>query len=120
MRCDQKDIDFIRGDTFDFDFVIIDENEKVQVDGSIYTEIELVFNPHNKYCYLRKLKSKNEVSWISGDGGYFHCSLSQDDTFTLKEGDNEVQVSLYVNGTRKATYVDHIEVGKSLSEEVIG
>lgn len=105
----------IRGDTKDFNFKIKQGDE--YIDGSEYSEIELQINPQNTIHSIKKLKSKNDISW---DVDHFTCFLSQEDTFKLREGTAEVQVRLYIGGDCKATMVSRIDIGKVLSKEVLG
>lgn len=105
----------IRGDTRNFNFKVKKGDE--YVDGSIYTEVEVQFNPQGNYFALKKLKTKNEVSW---ETDHFNFFLTQEDTFKLNEGLNRMQVRLYIGPDCKGTLIKDIEVGKVLSNEVLG
>lgn len=104
----------IRGDTKHFNFKIKKGDD--YVDGSMFTEVEVQFNPQPNYFAIKKLLSKNEVEW---DTDHFSCFLTQEDTFKLNDGMVQVQVRCYVNGNCKATLIKSIEVGKVLSNEVL-
>lgn len=104
----------IRGETKNFSFKIKKDEE--YIDGSEYSEVEVQFNPQGFSSSVKKLKSKNEVSWIDD---HFVCPLSQEDTFTLNSGLVEIQVRLFNNNECKATIVRKIIVGKVLSEDVL-
>lgn len=104
----------IRGDTKNFNFKVKRGTE--YVDGSIYTEVEVQFNKQNNYYAIKKLLSNGEVSW---ETDHFTCPLSQEDTFKLMEGDNDVQVRLYINEDCKGTIIKRINVGEVLSNDVL-
>lgn len=104
----------IRGDTRYFNFKIKKGEE--YIDGSNYTEVEVQFNPQGKLFSLKKLKSKGEVWW---EDNHFGCFLSQEDTFSLRDGVYEVQVRLFVNSTCKGTFIKQMDIGRVLSKEVL-
>lgn len=104
----------IRGDTNVFNFKIKQGDD--YIDGSIYTEVEVQFNPQANAFAIKKLLSKDEVEW---DTDHFSCYLSQEDTFKLNDGMVQVQVRLLVNNICKATLIKRMDVGKVLSNEVL-
>lgn len=106
----------IRGDTVDHIIRVKNKRTGEYIDCSVYSEIEVQYNPQSKYKNIKKLLSKGEVLW---ENEKLVVHLSQEDTFSLPEGKNEIQIRLFLNNNCKGTIVSHFLVGKVLSDEIL-
>lgn len=106
----------IRGNTWDLSLKI--KEGQTYIDGSQYSEVEVQFNPQSIYSSVKKLKSKGEVVWNT-TSSCFVVSLSQQDTFSLNEGNCDLQVRLYNSGVCTATLIKQVNIGRVLSSEVL-
>lgn len=93
-----------------------------------YEEIELTINEQSSFRCVKKLLSEGEIVWgtmnyIENDeektftGYYVH--LSQEETFKLGKGANEVQIRILDNNEVGSSAVSTIDLGRVLSNEVL-
>lgn len=108
--------DFIRGDTKTLIFKI--KKDGTEIDDTDLDDIEFQINKSFTNNVIKKLMSAGQVSYDS-DEHYFSVYLTQEDTFTCKEGINKFQIRLVYGGEVKATLKGDIFVGDVLSEGVL-
>lgn len=96
----------------------------------VYQEIEVQINPQGNYRGIKKLFSRNEIVWMTdmeyedAEGevqtytGYV-CSLTQDDTFTISDGETEMQIRVLYQGEVGSTPFIPLQIGKALSKKVL-
>ncbi len=93
-----------------------------------YQEIELQINPQNGSTGVKKLLSKNEIQWGSltyEEGGMektftgYYVSLSQEDTFSLSNGTNRVQLRVMADDEVGSSQVSTVKLGQVLSNKVL-
>ena len=94
-----------------------------------YQEIELQINRQGAFpCSIKKLLSDGTILWgtllYDNDGetasftGYY-CTLSQEETFSLNEGEVEVQLRILEDDEVGSSAIDSFELGRTLSTEVL-
>ena len=101
-----------------------------------YEEIELTINEQSSFRSVKKLLSKGEIEWgtltyIEDElqngvitpvqktfTGYF-AHLSQEETFLLQQGGNEVQLRILDNNEVGSSAISTIMLGQTLSSEVL-
>ena len=116
-----------RGDT---SFLMLDytiNGDPLVVDT--YQEIELTINKEASFRCVKKLLSKGEIEWgtlnyVDDEGhpqtftGYY-SHLSQEETFKLQQGKNEVQLRILAGDEVGSSAVSSITLGEVLSSEVL-
>lgn len=119
--------DFNRGDT---SYLLLDYtlNAEPLVENA-YDEMEFQINHQSGLRSIKKLLSKNEITWgsfvwedkqhIPHSFTGYAVHLSQEDTFKLKEGTNEVQLRILLDGEVSSSKWTPLDVGKVLSNEVL-
>lgn len=94
-----------------------------------YEEIELTINEDSSFRCVKKLLSKGEIEWgvlnyLDNEGhsqtftGYY-AHLSQEETFKLARGQNEVQLRILDNDEVGSSAVSSMTLGRVLSSEVL-
>ena len=94
-----------------------------------YEEIELTINKATSFRCVKKLLSKGEIEWgtlnyVDSEGhpqtftGYY-AHLSQEETFKLQQGENEVQLRILDGDEVGSSAVSSITLGEVLSSEVL-
>ena len=94
-----------------------------------YTEMELTINEQSSVKCVKKLLSAGDIEWgtlsyTDSEGhpqtftGYY-AHLSQEETFTLQQGSNEVQLRILANDEVGSSAVSSMTLGKVLSSEVL-
>ena len=94
-----------------------------------YEEIELTINKEASFRCVKKLLSKGEIEWgtlnyVDSEGhsqtftGYY-AHLSQEETFKLQQGKNEVQLRILASDEVGSSAVSSITLGEVLSSEVL-
>ncbi len=93
-----------------------------------YREIELQINKDTAYRRIKKLLSKGEIVWgtlpYEEDGtqmtftGYY-AALSQEETFKMSAGKNEVQVRVLVDNEVGSSAISSVNIGQTLSKKVL-
>ena len=94
-----------------------------------YQEIELTINEESSFRCVKKLLSKGEIEWgtlnyVDDEGhsqtftGYY-AHLSQEETFKLQQGANEVQLRILASDEVGSSAVSSMTLGKVLSSEVL-
>lgn len=122
---------FNRGDT---SYLLLDctLNGEPIGDGQC-EEIEVQINPQDNFRGVKKLLSKGEVVymtdmeyetkegdvWVTKTFTGYVCSLSQKDTFTISKGKSNFQIRALYNGEVGSTKLIPLEIGDSLSTEVL-
>lgn len=92
-----------------------------------YEEIELTINEESSFRCVKKMLSKGEIEWGTltyEDNGTqtftgYYAHLSQEETFKLSRGVNEVQVRILSNDEVGSSAVSSMELGRVLSSEVL-
>lgn len=109
-----------RGDTnlLSFKLYKLNTTPKEYVDCSNFDEIEVQLNVQANFNSVKKLKSKGEVEWNTTNQNLV-CSLTQEDTFALPEGESEMQVRLFLNNVCKGSTIIKLDINKCLSSEVL-
>lgn len=111
----------IRGNAQDFKFKL--KNGESYISADDYDDIELQFNPQSINASVKKLMSKEEITYDS-ENHSFSAYLSQEETFRLNEGMAKVQIRLLKDNDGKkyvkGTVVSHINIGEVLSNEILG
>lgn len=87
------------------------------IDCSQFSEIEVQINDQHKENSVKKLMSKNEVKWENDKLVVF---FDQKDTFKLSNGSAKVQIRVFRDGMAFSTMIKMIDIGKSLSSDIIG
>ena len=93
-----------------------------------YDEMELQLNPQSSFNSVKKLLSKNEITWSTvyyeEDGetktftGYV-VELSQQDTFKLRDGKTSAQLRIMFDGNVGSSEISIFDIGNTLSTEVL-
>ena len=93
-----------------------------------YDEMELQLNPQSSFNSVKKLLSKNEITWSTvyyeEDGetktftGYV-VELSQQDTFKLRDGKTSAQLRIMLDGNVGSSEISIFDIGNTLSTEVL-
>lgn len=94
-----------------------------------YQEIELTINEESSFRCVKKLLSKGEIEWgtlnYDDDEGHpqtftgFYAHLSQEETFKLQQGANEVQLRILASDEVGSSAVSSMTLGRVLSSEVL-
>lgn len=97
------------------------------VEGA-YQEIEFQINPQGSKLSIKKLLSKGEIEWATVTyeednetqtfTGYV-VYLSQEDTFKLMNGKARCQLRIMVNDEVGSSAISRLNIGDSLSCEVL-
>ena len=115
-----------RGDTF---YLLLDYqlNGSPLVEGQ-YQEIELQINSQFSSKQVKKLLSDGSIEWKTVTyvknnqehtfTGYV-TYLDQEDTFTLQEGNAQIQLRIMVNDEVGSSAISTIDLGKVLSAKVL-
>ena len=101
-------------------------NGEPLVDGA-YQEIELQINKQGTDS-IKKLLSTGEIKWgmieyeeedkTKTFTGYY-CTLSQNETFSLRDGSSYVQLRVLVNDEVGSSDISYFDIGQTLSKKVL-
>lgn len=92
-----------------------------------YQEIELTINEESSFRCVKKMLSKGEIGWGTltyEDNGTqtftgYYAHLSQEETFKLQQGINDVQLRILDNNEVGSSAISSMELGRVLSSEVL-
>lgn len=96
------------------------------VEGA-YQEIELQINKQGSDS-IKKLLSKEDIKWgtLTYEDGQqtktftgYYCSLSQEETFSLRNGEMDVQLRILVNDEVGSSAISSVPLGQVLSKKVL-
>lgn len=93
-----------------------------------YQEIELQINNQFKTNNIKKLLSKGDILWgtltytegnVEKTFTGYYARLSQEETFSLTDGESEVQLRILVNDEVGSSAVSSVSFGNVLSRAVL-